>query len=80
MIAKDFKMLKSLSSGIDGARRLLVVHSSNTSYDRPALSAEDERKARVLLATLREDNKTCSVDEAKEMVTQNNMSGEAQLL
>ena len=86
MVSKDFRELKSLSRGIDGQRRLLVIHSSNTKWDLGPLSAEDETKARVLLATLRDQQgsdqqgSTWSVDEAKEMVALNTMPGDSQLL
>lgn len=79
MVAKEFKQLKSLSRGLDGERRLLVVHQSNTNWDIATLSSEDDKKARVLRATLLDQGKSCSVDEAKEMIAQNTMPGEAQL-
>ena len=85
MVSKDFKELKSLSRGLDGQRRLLVLHSSNTKWDLGPLSAEDEKKARVLLATLRdqqgsdEQGSKWSVDAAKEMVALNTMQGKSQL-
>jgi hypothetical protein len=79
MVAKDYTALKSMSRGIEGERRLLVVHTSNSSWDATALSAAEEKKARVLLAALREHGKTCSVDEAKEMIASKTLSGEPQI-
>jgi hypothetical protein len=51
MISKDFETLKSMGRVIHGARRLLVVHSSNSTWDRRSLSAENQERARMLLAT-----------------------------
>ena len=59
MVTNEFKDLKSLSRGLDGQRRLLVLHKSNTNWDIVPLSAEDEKKARVLLATLRAQGSNC---------------------
>lgn len=68
-----------MSRGLDGQRRLLVVHESNTSWDVEPLSAADEKKAMILRATLREQSTECSVDQAKEMIRENTMTGETQI-
>jgi hypothetical protein len=71
----EFHQLKSLSRGVNGERRLLLVHRSNTTWDMKELSADDENKAHVLYAALKEQHKPCSVDEIREMISQDVLPG-----
>jgi hypothetical protein len=50
IVSKDFELLKSMGRVIHGARRLLVVHSSNSTWDRRSLSSENQERGHLLLA------------------------------